>query len=100
VSGRWWVVWGATAVLASAAAWLLLDPILGAFVAILALTFLALTFLARDWDEHSTYEERELARARRRQEKWERGAAARERDRARWEAHQARKAAKDQPPGQ
>jgi hypothetical protein len=49
---------------------------------------------ARDWDRHSTFEERELARARKRAEKWERGKSARDRDRARWEAHQARQAKK------
>ena len=56
---------------------------------------LVVAFLARDWDSHSTYEERELARARRRAEKWERGADARARDRASWEAHQARQAQED-----
>jgi hypothetical protein len=71
-----------------------LDPIVAAFVVILALTLLVVAFVARDWDAHSTYEEREHARARRRQEKWERTAAARARDRARWEAHQARQASK------
>ena len=50
--------------------------------------------VARDWDRHSTFEERELARARKRAEKWERGKDARDRDRARWEAHQARQAAR------
>jgi hypothetical protein len=71
-----------------------LDPIVAAFVVILAVTLLVVAFLARDWDSHSTYEEREIARARRRKEKWERGADARDRDRARWEAHQARQAKK------
>ena len=71
-----------------------LDPIVAAFVVILAVTLLVVAFLARDWDSHSTYEEREIARARRRKEKWERGADARARDRARWEAHQARQARK------
>jgi hypothetical protein len=71
-----------------------LDPIIAAFVVILGLTLLICAFLARNWDQHSTYEERENARARRRAEKWERGAAARERDRVRWEAHRARQAEK------
>jgi hypothetical protein len=71
-----------------------LDVIIAAFVVILGLTLLFVVFLARDWDSHSTYEEREIARARRRKEKWERGADARDRDRARWEAHQARQAKK------
>jgi hypothetical protein len=71
-----------------------LDVIIAAFVVILGLTLLVVVVLARDWDSHSTYEEREIARARRRKEKWERGADARARDRARWEAHQARQAKK------
>jgi hypothetical protein len=71
-----------------------LDPIVAAFVVILAVTLLVVAFVARDWDSHSTYEERENARARRRKEKWERTADARARDRARWEAHQARQAKK------
>jgi hypothetical protein len=81
-------------VLGSAAAFVLLDPVIAAFVAILLLTGVGVAFAARDWDQHSSYEERELARSRRRAEKWERGAEARARDRARWEAHQARQAEK------
>jgi hypothetical protein len=50
--------------------------------------------MARDWDQHPTFEDREAARARRRKEKWERNADARARDRARWEAHQAKQAKK------
>ncbi|RBY97991.1 hypothetical protein DQ237_03605 [Blastococcus sp. TF02-8] len=72
-----------------------LDPILAAFVAIVVVVGLGMTVAARDWERHETFEERELARARRRQEKWDRNADARARDRARWEAHQARKAARD-----
>jgi hypothetical protein len=88
------MVWSALAVAGSVAAFLLLDPILAVFVAIMLLTAAALAFLARDWDRHATFEQRELARARRRAEKWERGTAARERDRAKWEAHRARQEAK------
>lgn len=72
-----------------------LDPILAAFVAIVVVVGLGMTVAARDWDRHETFEERELARARRRQEKWDRNADARAKDRARWEAHQARRAAQD-----
>jgi hypothetical protein len=82
------LVWAAGTVLAFRS----LDPIIAAFLAILGVTLVVSAFLARDWDSHSTYEEREAARARRRAEKWERGAAARDRDRVRWEAHQARQA--------
>jgi hypothetical protein len=84
------VVWAAGSVWA----FLGLDPILASFLMILSGTALVIAVAARDWDRHSTFEERELARARKRAEKWERGKDARERDRARWEAHQARQAKK------
>lgn len=84
------LVLGGVAVLGSVVAFLFLDPIIAAFVAILLVTVAVLAVAAGDWDRHSTFEERELARARRRKEKWERGAAARERDRITWEAHRAR----------
>ena len=95
-----WVGWGVGGVLGSVAAFVYLDPIIAAFVAILVVTAVTMAFLARDWDRHSTFEERELERARRRKEKWERGAAARERDRVKWEAHRARQEAKKAAPGQ
>jgi membrane glycosyltransferase len=84
------VVWGALTVLGSVLAFVFLDPIVAAFLVILLVTGGVIAFLARDWDQHSTYEERELARSRKRAQKWDRNAEARARDRARWEAHQAR----------
>ena len=84
------VVWGALTVLGSVLAFRFLDPIVAAFVVIVLVTGGVIAFLARDWDQHSTYEERELARSRKRAQKWDRNANARARDRARWEAHQAR----------
>ena len=75
-----------------AAAFWLLDPIIAAFVAILLGTGFFVGFAARDWDQHSTFEEREQVRALRRLEKWERNKDVRDRDRARWEAHQAKQA--------
>jgi hypothetical protein len=89
-----WMGWMAVAVLAAVAAFVYLDPILAAFLSIMLLTVVVIASLARDWERHATYEERELERARRRAEKWERGRDARERDRVRWEAHQARQDAK------
>jgi hypothetical protein len=86
------VLWGALVAVVSVLAFLVLDPILAAFLVILLVTGAVIAVLARDWDQHSTFEERELARARKRAEKWERNQAARDRDRARWEAHQARQA--------
>jgi membrane glycosyltransferase len=88
------VLWGVLVAVLSAAAFWLLDPIVAAFVVILLLTSAVIALLARDWDRHSTYEEREAARARKRAEKWERNEGARAKDRARWEAHQARQAGK------
>jgi len=84
------VVWGALTVLGSVLAFRFLDPIVAAFLVIMLVTGGVIAFLARDWDQHSTYEERELARSRKRAQKWERNADSRARDRARWEAHQAR----------
>jgi len=89
-----WVVGSAVAVLGSVAAFVFLDPVVAAFVAIMLITVGVLVVVAGDWDRHSTFEERELARARRRKEKWERGAGARERDRVKWEAHRARQEAR------
>ena len=78
----------------SVLAFVLLDPIVAAFFVILLVTVGGMVVLARNWDQHSTFEERELARARRRAEKWERNKDVRDRDRVRWEAHQARQAGK------
>lgn len=89
-----WIAVSAVVAAGCAAAFVLLDPIVAAFVAMLLLTALAVAFLARDWDRHSTYEQREQARALRRKEKWARGQSARDRDRAKWAAHQARQAAR------
>jgi hypothetical protein len=86
------VMWGAVVAVLAVLAVVLLDPILAAFVVILLVTATVSALVARDWDQHSTYEERELARAQKRAEKWERGKDARARDRAKWEAHQARQA--------
>jgi hypothetical protein len=88
------VLWASLVAIVSVLAFALLDPIVAAFVVILLVTAVGMALLARDWDRHSTYEERELARARRRAEKWERKKDVRARDRARWEAHQARQAGK------
>jgi hypothetical protein len=87
-------VGGAVLTVAAVLVFLLVDPILAAFLAITGVTLLGIGAMARDWDQHPTFEDREMARARKRKEKWERTADARARDRARWEAHQARQAKK------
>jgi hypothetical protein len=90
-----WLVGGGIWVVLAGLVFLLLDPILAAFLAILGLTALTVLVLASDWNQHSSFEERELARARKRAVKKaavrERTKDARARDRERWEAHQARK---------
>jgi Flp pilus assembly protein TadB len=88
-----WLIGGGVWVVVAALLFLLLNPILAAFLAILGATVAVVAVLAADWDRHSSFEERELARAGKRAAKWERTKDVRERDRARWEAHQARKAA-------
>lgn len=71
-------------------AFAVLDVVIATAVAIVLVTTLGIGVAASGWDQHSTYEERELARARRRQEKWDRNKDVRERDRLKWEAHHAR----------
>jgi hypothetical protein len=90
------VVWGGIWVAVTAAAFLLLDPILAAFVGILGLSLWGVALLASDWERHPSFEQRELDRSRRRAERRERTKDARARDRARWEAHQQRKARRSQ----
>jgi primosomal protein N'' len=90
-----WIGVSAVVVAACAAAFVFLDPIIAAFVAAVLGTALLVGWMARDWDRHPTFEQREQARTLRRKEKWERGQAARDRDRAKWEAHQARQAEKE-----
>jgi high-affinity Fe2+/Pb2+ permease len=92
------VIWGALVVVLSGLAFLLLDPIVAAFLVIMLVTGAVIAYVARDWDQHSTYEEREAVRAQKRAQKWERNQAARDRDRAKWEAHQARQAGTGGPP--
>ena len=86
----------ATAVTVALVVWAFaaLDVVIAAAVAVVLVTTLGLAVAASGWDQHSTYEERELARARRRQEKWDRNKDARERDRLKWEAHHARQASR------
>jgi hypothetical protein len=88
------LVAGAVLTLAGVLSFLLVDLILAAALLIPGVTLLGIGAMARDWDQHPTFEDREAARARRRKEKWERNADARARDRARWEAHQAKQAKK------
>jgi len=71
-----------------------LNPIVAAFIVIVAATMLGMAVAARGWDQHPDYEARELARARKRAIRYERNQGARDKDRARWEAHLARQAKK------
>ena len=83
------VVWAVLTVLA-----FLRDPVLGACVLIFGAIGVVVVQLASTWDEHPDFEARELARARKRKAKWEANAGSREKDAARYAAHQARQAAK------
>jgi hypothetical protein len=74
-------------VVVTALAFAFMNWILALFVAIMGLTLLVVGALARDWEDHSTFEEREAVRARKRKEKWDRDAAKRAKDRALWEQH-------------
>jgi hypothetical protein len=69
----------------------LVDPILGACVLVFGAIGVVVVQLGSSWDQHPDFEARELARARRRKVKWEKGAKTREKDAARYAAHQARK---------
>jgi hypothetical protein len=80
------VVWVALSVLA-----FLVDPILGSCVLIFGAIGVVVVQLATTWDQHPDFEAREIVRARRRKAKWERNAGKREKDAARYAAHQARK---------
>ncbi len=85
-------IWAAVSVLAFVAGG---NTFLALGLAVFGLVLLVVLAMASDWDSHPDFEEREMARARRRREKWERNADVRARDRARWDAHQARKAARE-----
>jgi hypothetical protein len=90
VTSKWWRWVGVYVVVVALAFWLIYW-VLALFIAIIGVTLLAVGATARNWESHSTFDERELVRARKRKEKWERNAAAREKDRARWDAYQAKK---------
>jgi hypothetical protein len=85
------VVWVVLSVLA-----FLIDPILGACVLIFAGIGVVVVQLASDWNEHPDFEARELVRAQRRKAKWEKNKGAREKDAARFAAHQAAQQARRQ----
>ena len=87
------VVAGAVWVLLTVLAFLA-DPVLGACVLIFGGIGVVVVQLASSWEEHPDFEARELDRARRRKVKWDKGAGAREKDAARYAAHQARLAEK------
>ncbi len=84
------VVW----VLGTAGAFLL-DPILGTAVLVFGGIGVVIGFFASTWDAGTTFEERELARARRRAAAREQNKDKRAKDRARYQAAQARKAQRE-----
>ena len=85
--------WGGWLVLLIAGGYVafrILNPIIAAALVIVAATVLGIAALARDWASHPGYEEREQERAERRKIKFAQNQGARDKDRAKWEAHQAR----------
>ena len=84
--------WGGVWLVGSIAAFLLLDPILASFLVIVGLCLWGVAVLSSGWEQHPSFEQRELVRARRGAARRERTKDARARDRARWEAHQQRRA--------
>lgn len=88
-TGLWWS--GLVVLLVGGyLAFRVLNPIIAAAAVILAATVLGVAALAHDWDQHPGYEEREQARAEKRKIRFAETQGARDRDRAKWEAHQAR----------
>lgn len=83
------LAWMALTVLAFVA-----DPVLGAMVLIFGGAAVVVVQLSSTWSEHPDFEAREQARAARRKAKWEKNTPKREKDAARYAAHQARQAAK------
>ena len=85
-------------VLGGAAAWVVLtvlsfltDPVLGTAVLVFGGSLVVVGYLASTWDSRSSFEERELARARRRAEARLANKDKRAQERARYQAAQARK---------
>lgn len=96
--GRWTpgLIGGAfVAVALAVIAFVVLDVVVAVAAAVVLATGVVVAVLVSDWDQHSSYEERELERSRRRKDKWEQNKDARERDRRRWEEHQARQSGSD-----
>jgi DNA-binding helix-hairpin-helix protein with protein kinase domain len=78
----------------SALAFWLLYWVVALGIAVIGAIAVLVAVLSADWDQHSTFEQREAERARRRRAKYERNAGKRARDRARYEAALARQAGK------
>jgi hypothetical protein len=75
-------------VLSGLAFWLLYW-VVAVGIAMIGAIAVVVSLMSLDWDEHSTFEQREADRARRRKERYERNADRRARDRARYEAGKA-----------
>jgi hypothetical protein len=96
-NGLWWAGL-AVLIVGGFLAFRVLNPIIAAAVVIVGATVLVMARVARNWDQHPGYEEREQARAEKRKIKFAQTQGARDKDRAKWEAHQVRqrqKAAQD-----
>jgi hypothetical protein len=89
------VLIGAVVWLVLTAGAFLVDPILGSAVLLFGGALVLVGHLASHWGEGTTFEEREMVRARRRKVKYEANAGKRAKDRERWEAAKARKAGRE-----
>jgi uncharacterized membrane protein len=72
-----------------------LNPIIAVAVVIVAATVLGVAATAHDWDRHPRFEEREQVRAEKRKLRFAENQGARDKDRAKWEAHRARQREKE-----
>lgn len=61
--------------------------VLAVCIALMGLVGLAVLGAADDWENHSSFEQRELARAARRKQRYARNEAARAKDRAIWQRY-------------
>lgn len=93
-NGVWWTGL-AVLIVGGYLAFRFLNPIIAAALVIVAATVLGMAGVARNWDHHPDYEEREQVRAEKRRIKFAATQGARDKDRAKWEAHQARQRRKD-----
>lgn len=85
--GKRWIRRVVLWMVATALAFRLIYWVLAVCVAIMGLVLLAVLGAADDWENHSTFEQRELARAAKRRQRYARKESARAKDRAIWQRY-------------